>query len=346
MRCKGMIILRIRRLILLLMIFASMMSCNNDLVVMAPYQVVPVVYCVLNPKDQTQYLRLEKSFLGEASALDMAQQTDSIYYKDASVFIERWADGEMKEQLGLERIEAPVRDSGIFTNNPNYLYHLTTPILSNREYRLKVVIPSSNIEITASTRTVGDFKVVRPEAFKRTLPFSSYDNYQTVQWISTPYTRIYHLMVRFHYLEVISGDTTFHSLDWNIGHYITADAQGGELMTSEILQRNFYKWIGNKLTKPDEKVQRLANKKAIDFVFTVGSEELYTYMEIYKEDPGLPKEKPVFTNITNGIGLFSAKYEQSILGKALSDHSVDSLAHGIYTKHLRFADSQNDYYYN
>ena len=236
-------------------------------------------------------------------------------------------------------------ESGIFTNDPNYLYMLSKPVLGNKEYRLKIEIPSTNTLISATTHTVSDFKVVKPEGFKKNLPFSSYDNYQSVQWISAPYTRIYQLIIRFHYLEVVNNDTSFLFADWNIGQSITESGAGGELMTVDILQRNFYKWIGNKLTKPPEGIQRLADKKAIDFIFTVGAEELYTYMEIYKADNGVPKEKPVFTNITNGIGLFSAKYVQSVLGKSLSEHSVDSLAYGIYTKDLRFADSQNDYYY-
>ncbi len=340
-----MIILSIRREILIAVIFISLVSCNDNLVVMAPYQVVPVVYCVINSREPTQYLRLEKSFLGAGNAYDMARQSDSIYYKKASVFIERWANGEMKEQFPMQLTTAPPRESGIFTNDPNYLYSLKTPILGNQEYRLKIEIPSTETEITASTHTVGDFKIVKPESFKKNLPFSSYDNYQTVQWISAPFTRIYHLMIRFHYLEVVNRDTSFLSVDWNIGQSVTESGAGGELMTIDILQRNFYKWIGNKLYKPEEGVQRLADKKAIDFIFTVGSEELYTYMEIYKADNGIPKEKPVFTNITNGLGLFAAKSVQSVLGKSLSQHSIDSLAYGIYTRGLRFENSQNDYYY-
>jgi len=340
-----MIILSTRRAILILMILYGSSSCNNEVVVMAPYQDIPVVYCVLNQKDSFQYLRLEKSFLGEANAFEMAQETDSIYYPGASVYIERWADGEMKEQHPMERMQTPSRDSGIFANNPNYLYRLTEKIKGNSEYRLNIRIPSTGAEISAMTHTVNDFKVIKPETFKKNLAFSSYDNYQTVEWVTAPFTRIYNLTIRFHYLEVSYADTIHRTADWNIGHYVSQYGSGGELMTAEILQRNFYKWVGNKLGKPAENIQRLAEKKAIDFIFTVGGEELYTYMEIYKEDTGILKEKPVFTNIVNGIGLFSARFEQSVAGKSLSDHSIDSLAYGIYTKNLQFADSQNDYYY-
>ncbi len=340
-----MIILSTRRVILVSMILLGFASCRNDLVVMAPYKDIPVVYCILNHKDSVHYLRLEKSFMGKDNAYEMARQTDSIYYPGASVFLERWADGEMKEQAALEQVLSAVRDSGIFTGDPNYLYQSTAQIRGNSEYRLNIRIPSTGAEITASTHTVNDFKVLRPEAYNKNLAFSSYDNYQTVEWITAPYTRIYHLMIRFHYLEVKNADTVNLTADWNIGQYVSQYGSGGELMTVEVLQRNFYKWVGNKLGKPDPNAQRLADRQAIDFVFTVGGEELYTYMEIYREDSGILKEKPVFTNIVNGIGLFSSRFEQAVAGKSLSGHSIDSLAYGMYTKDLRFADSQNDYYY-
>ena len=68
-------------------------------------------------------------------------------------------------------------------------------------------------------------------------------------------------------------------------------------------------------------------------------------MQIYGEDSGILKEKPVFTNIVNGVGIFSSRFRQEINGKSLTDHSIDSLAHGIYTRNLGFDDSKNEYYH-
>jgi hypothetical protein len=196
-----MIILSIRRAILILIVLAGLTSCRNDLVVMAPYKDIPVVYCLLNPKDSVNYLRLEKSFLGADNAYEMAQRPDSIYYKDAIVVMERWADGQKKESATLDFTTNPARDSGIFTHDPNYLYRLSTPVSENSEYRLSITVPSTGAEVSAVTWTVTDFKVIKPESYKKNLAFSSYDNYQTVEWITAPHTRIYHLVVRFHYLE-------------------------------------------------------------------------------------------------------------------------------------------------
>jgi hypothetical protein len=334
------------RRILISLILLGLVACSNDLAVMSSYKDIPVVYCILSPNDPVQYLRLEKTFLGADNAWSMARRPDSIYYPDARVMLERWVDGEKKDSTKMIRVVAPVRDSGVFVSDPNYVYKTIAPIRSNSEYHLNITIPSTGTAISAITHTVDDFRIVKPESYKKNLAFSSYDNYQTVEWISAPFTRLYSLIIRFHYLEVKYGDTVNLTADWNIGQYISQNGSGGELMTADVLQRNFYKWLGNKLLPPPEYVQRLASREAIDFIFNVGGEDLYTYMEVYREDGGILKDKPVFTNIVNGIGLFSSRFEKSVAGKSLSDHSIDSLAFGIYTKNLRFADSQNDYYYN
>ena len=319
-------------------------GCETDLNLLAPYQDTPVVYCILNPREEVQYLRLEKTFLGKGNALIMAREKDSIYYPEADVRLERWADGVMKQQFTLQQVQLPARDTGVFVNEPNYVYQCETALATGGEYRLNIFIPSTGTQLRAVTQVVNEFRAIRPEAYKKNLAFSSYDNYEPVEWVAAPYTRIYHLAVRFHYLEVIGTDTAYKSADWNIGHYITDYAAGGEDFKVEVLHRNFYKWVANRLDPPAGNMIRLANKKALDFVFTVGGEELYTYMQIYGDDAGILKEKPVFTNIENGIGLFSSRFQQSIDGKALSDASIDSLAYGMYTSQLGFGDSFNDYY--
>ena len=333
-----------RKFLLLFLLVAAGSSCNNDLDIDAPYRDMPIVYCILNPADSIHYLRLEKSFSGNANAYDMAAQPDSIYYPDAQVVLERWNNNEIKESYSMLREELPSRDPGIFVNEPNYLYSLHALLQANSEYRLHLTIPATGTEVTARTHLVDKFRIIKPEDYKKNFSFSAYDNYQAIEWVTAKYTRVYHVLIRFHYLEIEHGDTTFLYADWNLANYAAENDAGGISMEAKVLHRNFYKWLGNKLKPIPKSIVRLANRKSIDFMFTVGGDELYTYIEIYKPDDGPPTEKPVYTNIANGIGLFSSRFEQAISGKSLSFHSIDSLSHGIYTKHLGFDDSRNEYY--
>lgn len=329
---------------LILSVAFLLAGCSNDLEVMAPYKSIPVVYCILSPSDDIQYLRLERSFLGEGNALVMARQADSVYYPDAEVRIERWADGELKEQFQMEKIALPARDSGVFLSFPNYVYKTESALSRESEYRLHISIPSINTELSAVTQVVNEFKVTKPAAQVQNLSFYSYLNEEKVEWITAPYTRVYQLILRFHYLETKNLDTLYKSMDWKIGQYISQHGDGGETMTVSIVHENFYKWLGDRMSLPQEGYIRLANKKAIDFIFTVGGEELYVYSQLYGDGSGIMVEKPVYTNIANGIGLFSSRFKKEVTGKSLNSFSIDSLAKGMYTKHLGFDDSKNRYY--
>ena len=45
--------------------------------------------------------------------------------------------------------------------------------------------------------------------------------------------------------------------------------------------------------------------------FSFFIEDLYTYMAVNEPFEGIVQERPVFTNINNGIGLFSCRYNAS-----------------------------------
>jgi len=319
-------------------------ACNNDMQIQAPYVDIPVIYSILNQNDSTNYLRLEKSFAGEMNAYEMAAVADSIYYPKAEVFMERWRDGEFREKLVFNEIDSIPRNTGIFASNPNRLYANNSKLEGASEYRLQIVIPGKEDTIKARTNLVDKIRIIKPPYTQPTLNLSQYNGEIRVEWESAPYARVYFLQIRFNYLEVLQNDTIPKSLVWNIAHYVSEHSGGGERMKTDINHEQFYKWLPSKLFPPENGIHRIAQKKTFDFLFTVGGEELYTFMQIYNPDEGINQEKPVYTNISGGIGLFSARYHQELQGKAFTFPSIDSLSFGIHTKFLGFVDSTDDYY--
>lgn len=326
-----------------LLIFIGV-SCNNEVNIQAPYRDIPVVYSILNQNDSVHFLRLEKSFAGEMNAYDMAAVADSIYYPEARVIMERWRDGEYRETLYFSETDTIIRDSGIFANFPNRIFANTDKLDGASEYRLFINIPGKEDTIVARTRLVDQIRLIKPPYTQPSLNLSQYTGEIKVEWVSAPNARVYFLQVRFNYLEVFLNDTVPKALVWNIANYVSEHAGGGERMSSDISHELFYRWLPTKLSIPEAGVKRIAHKQAFDFLFTVGGEELYTYMQIYNPNEGIHQEKPVYTNISGGIGLFSARFHQELRGKSLTFPSIDSLSYGIYTKSLGFVNSRDDYY--
>ena len=80
----------------------------------------------------------------------------------------------------------------------------------------------------------------------------------------------------------------------------------------------------------------------IDIFINVGGDELYNYIEINKPAAsGVLLDKPVYTNIENGLGIFSSRTSNSVINKSLSVKSVTELKAGDYTQNLGFR-QEND----
>jgi hypothetical protein len=60
-------------------------SCKNDLDLNAPYKEIPVVYAVLSPQETRHMIRINKSFLTEQDAYQVAQITDSVCYNEGEL---------------------------------------------------------------------------------------------------------------------------------------------------------------------------------------------------------------------------------------------------------------------
>ena len=69
-----------RRALLFLFGILVFASCDNTLDVTADFERVPVVYGVINPKSDTQYVRIGRSYLGEDGPAGGFDHPDSLYY--------------------------------------------------------------------------------------------------------------------------------------------------------------------------------------------------------------------------------------------------------------------------
>ena len=66
---------------LILSAFAVLFTaCETDFDVNAKWEETTVVYGLLDASTDTQYVRINKAFLGEMDALQMGQYSDSIYF--------------------------------------------------------------------------------------------------------------------------------------------------------------------------------------------------------------------------------------------------------------------------
>ena len=104
----------------------------------------------------------------------------------------------------------------------------------------------------------------------------------------------------------------------------------------------FYEMIVAKLDGYSD--EALVTKRVIEgleFILSCGNEDLNTYMEVNEPATGVVTERPSFTNIEGGIGIFGSKYQVSTSGY-FSDGSILELCQGQLTAGFKFcSDSSN-----
>ncbi len=327
---------------LLAVIFLS--GCENEINLLAPHKEIPLVYCVLNQDDSLHIVRVQRSFAGEANALQMATIHDSVYYSNVQVELEQWTDRVLIDNFELQEYYGIIKDDGIFANNPHTLYATDISLNKWSQYKLKVYLPEIDMQLEASTFLVDKLTLIKPSYNQPALSFSDIDQTFEIEWRSAANARIYFLQFRFNYLEIFEEDTTKKEAYWSIAHFTSQNDLGGERMETLLQKKQFYRWMPSKIPAATEGIKRIIPKEALDIVFTIGGEELYTFIEVHNADQNPMVQKPVYTNISNGIGLFSARSQQEIKGKALTYASIDSVAHGQFTHQLGFVDTRDDYY--
>ncbi len=305
-------------------------SCNNDFDINDTWKDNTIVYGILNKADSLQIIRVSKSFLGKGNAYDMAQISDSIYYnKPVSVKLEEWLNGNLHKTIILHKDSSMARDSGVFAYDKNY-YFVTSELLNtNATYKLLVQV--NNKTVTGETNLVNDFYMDVPS----TINFSTTGTIK-IKITSSPYARIYQSFFRFYYYELTSTDTIKKYIDFVLPTYMTTTIDGGEIFNIEYPGARFYEYVANTIQYNSNVIKRYAAKGSIVIYAFAGSNELYAYMQASGPTSGLVLDKPIYSNIGNGIGLFTSRISKYMPAKSLSQRTVDSLAQGVYTKDLLF----------
>jgi hypothetical protein len=76
----------------------------------------------------------------------------------------------------------------------------------------------------------------------------------------------------------------------------------------------------------------------VDIIIIAAADELNTFINVNRPSTGIIQEKPEYTNIQNGLGIFSARYykDKPPFSRNMNPATLDSLSEGRYTCRLKF----------
>lgn len=324
-------------------------ACSTDLDVIGDYKETMVVYGLLDQAQDTQYVKINKAFLGEGSAFGYAQIKDSVQFVNAlSVELKRFKNGVyMPPTIPLIPTNKP-KDPGVFysANQANAIYSFSKtdyPLFTDSEYELSIINNETGNTVKGKTSLITDISgFITPTPAGSTFSFvivGNYPNYPfPVKWTSAKNARLYQVILRLNYRDyLVSGDSIEKSVEYTLPVKKMEDLTGGDEITQEMAGRTFYQYIGNTLTDYSGLLKRKV--KNVDLLLVAGSDDLSTFMDVNEPSTGIIQERPEYTNITNGLGLFSSRLNRLPVTRPLDNTSWDSIACGQFTKHLKFVNA-------
>jgi hypothetical protein len=302
-------------------------ACETDFDVNSQWEETTIVYGLLDAsnEDTLQKIRISKAFLGEMDAYEMAQYADSINFDiiELDVMIYKWGFIEIEDSVSLNAVPT-VREGDIF-NDSIVVYEFVNEnsfLQKGYEYELVVKNNKSGNIVTSRTEIVSGFdfdNIFRTK--NKAFQFGLYNNQDysssTITWEdANDNGKIYQLDLIINYTEIMDGVYTEDSLIYSLP--LVDDTEDKIKIEGE----SFFNFLRLNLSKDDDVVRYFND---IDMLMTVGSEDLETYINVNKPITGIVQERPQFTNINNGIGLFSSRFTKIREEYELTTSTLDYL---------------------
>ncbi|MBN2669808.1 MAG: hypothetical protein JXR60_11345 [Bacteroidales bacterium] len=370
----------IKTIVLLLLIVFVAASCEEDFSTVTEYNDKTVVYAFLEHKDpwnsskDTNFIVVNKAFLGEANVYDMASVADSVNYPDydqIDVSLQRIKTSDPNSEAIGDPIQLDYtvhyKDSGVFSREHNVVFYTTKALMYYQDvdanpapgdesyyYRLSVKKPNKE-EVYAVTKMIrGIYEgkpMTRPDDKKEINMVSTLQNYKfNIEFKPNLDATSYALRIRLFYYEKKYNDDNIY-LDYvdythSLYNVVSGESSSSSSLSIGVPPSAFYINIASKLKDTTGVQWRMYKTEGNTgfpethaILFTLGSYETYMHNQVTQPSNGIVQERPTYSNIVNGLGLFTSKWNFIRDGFYLSNPTIDSLSMGEESKYLKFKNS-------
>ncbi len=305
-------------------------SCKNDVEIFAPESDITVVYGLLSAANDTHQIKINRVFQGADAVANLAKDpTLSEYDNLSAILFELNADGfggfDTTNQWPLTERIITDKDSGYFYYPNQKIYELEAQLSNDKSYSIWVD------KLDGSAIVEGTTELIRSSGNVLTKPIGL--NFLGLNLANTTGSeplekvnlemqmpinaKIIEVYLDFSWNdEFLSGAAPVaHTISYKVGTYVTTNVPTrlGDIaiIKAELNPTAFYEFIkANAPVVPQgsDIKQRVAEDEPLNFRFITGGTEFNTYVEVSAPSTSLLETKPEYTNMTNGVGLFSCRH--------------------------------------
>lgn len=301
------------------MMFSMMIfnSCETDVNIYTEGDETTIVYGYLDVDADTNYLKITKSFTGNAIETAPIYSASNYDYKLDVRLKGRFADSPNTVSVAVldtVSVYKPYDPNSIFYSGINQvLYYTTRKLKENEEYQLTIK-RNDGVELTSKVQTISGNVIRKPLVSITFLPTSSGTN--QVEWSPTTYGELaayYEVVGYFHYKQFLQNgtDTTRHTMKWFMGSGTSEQLwnSSDNRLSISYTPKDFYARLqadDNIANNSPDFVGRIV--EGFEIVVTSTGEELYNYILIQNSGSAI-QDTPEYTNIENGMGILSSRSE-------------------------------------
>lgn len=303
-------------------------SCKVDFSPQATWKELPNVYCIIDPEEDTVWVRVQRCYLGDDNLYNYSSIKDSNYYSsdDLSVHLLAWkgrvVDGAvvptdvLADSWSLTYTERPGKPEGNFPSGLQPLYYCVPGkrLIADTSCVFQLVVVKNKTGDTlasATTTLVGfnDYTIRGRDTSENVLlsPNSGRGNEfgfrvgcrGSIKWYTVPKGRLYQPVVTFYYRK--NNDT----LGIDIPLYTKLDSHGSPTLSSTISIDRFLSSIKKQLEDNTDTLYFVNN---VDISILVCNEDLNAYIGSHNNSLTIMgQEYSSYSNIDGGVGIFASR---------------------------------------
>jgi hypothetical protein len=317
--------------------FFQLISCDNTLDVNDKWTDITVAFSVLDKSQDTQWVRINRAWLGTDDILIGAQSPDSIYYSQVlSVFLDEMDGSTVRKTITLTYDDQSRQlNDGYFTTEGYHLYRTTETINSDYRYRLRIDKGEGSPIVSAETVVLNNsLNITRPSAVAK-INLEPFINYG-FEYTSQNNSKIFQPVIILNYKEFNINNPSvlsYHQARFLLPTKESINTGGGIGIISGYTTESLLE--GWKLQIPtDPNVRRFVT--GIDFEVRAGTEDMHTYINVNQPPTGIVTERPDFSNIEGGYGLFASTALNGRYDKELTESGLLQLVLNDISCELQF----------
>ncbi|WP_317900142.1 hypothetical protein [Aurantibacillus circumpalustris] len=328
-------------------------GCKNDLKLNAPYKEYPSIYAVLNPNEEVQMIRVNKVFLSETDANDVAKIADSVNYQPNEITVSLNHSTKPEVPIVFGESMVTTQDGAFSTSQRVYVSPKDFKLEISGTYTLTVKNNNTGNIFTATTTAIGQISQSQTSSlfsppfypYADTIPPAYYIDYsKTNQKYNIRFTpnegTIYKVTVRFHFYDSLYNTS-------RVNRFVDFPSLNMKKMANQDIQFPFtgadvYSGLGLALSKLklDKDIEGRKMYK-IEYIINSTTQEYQDYLQYSLPSLSINQNKPLYSNFKDGnaLGIFTFRTTFT-LSKNPSTVYVNSFSSNSNTCNYKFYDSQ------